>query len=63
MVDVVSQNVIPIIKNFGGAIPFAFIENGISDSFENVNRKAYSKLTILLLLKSGLYKLFLGIQF
>jgi len=30
MTEVVSQNVIPSKKHFGGAIPFAFTENGIA---------------------------------
>lgn len=30
MIEVVSQNVIPSIRNFGGAILFTFTENGIA---------------------------------
>ena len=36
--DVVSQNVIPSKRHFGGAIPFAFTENGVAMLSSVLNR-------------------------
>lgn len=67
MAEVVSQNVIPNIKYFGGATPFAFTENGIAMLSSVLNSKkaigvniaimrTFTTLRKALLLQKMLYK-------
>ena len=47
--DVVSQNVIPSKRHFGGAIPFAFTENGVAMLSSVLNSKMAIEINIAIM--------------
>lgn len=47
--DVVSQNVIPSKRHFGGAVPFAFTENGVAMLSSVLNSKKAIKINIAIM--------------